>query len=297
MKLSLPFISSFTVLFLSSKVLAAACCSGGFASPALIAGEQKAQMTQSFSYSEEHAYVDNEGLWHESSEKEQIQTLRLEAAHLLSDRWQAGISAPYLERSKASSSAAGFGDISTTLGYEALTDWTYDPWQPKAIGFLQLTIPTGKSIYEFSDPMALDARGRGFYSLGLGGLLTKNWMKWDAFVNFEIHKGFTKTVDNSQIQGDIEPGFGNSLTTGFAYNTQLWRVGTSLGSTHEDPVKVMGVAGGEQRFMTAGLSASYFVTTDLVGTLMYSDQTLFGTPENASLQRSVSLQFQQRWQR
>jgi hypothetical protein len=297
MKLLRLFIISLSIALLSAKAFAAACCSGGFAAPSLIAGEQKAQISESFSYSEEQAYVDNQGLWHQSSEKEQLQTLRIEAAHLITDRWQAGLAAPFVQREKAGNSASGFGDISATLGYEMLTDWTYDPWQPKAITYLQVTVPTGKSIYEFSDPLALDARGRGFYSLGLGSLLTKNWLKWDAFVNFEIHKGFTKTVDNSQIHGDIEPGYGGSLIAGFAYNTEKWRLGTSLGSAQEDAVKVMGLNGGEQKSMTASLSASYFVSTDLVGTLLYTDQTLFGSPQNSSLQRSVSLQLQQRWQR
>jgi hypothetical protein len=297
MKLFLSFTSSFLLLLNSTNALASACCSGGFAAPALIAGEQKAQFTQNLSLSEEHAYVDNEGYWHDASEKEYIQTLRLEAAHIISDRWQVGISAPYLERSKAGNSASGFGDISGTVGYEAVTDWTYDPWQPKTILFGQLIVPTGKSIYEFNDAMALDARGRGFYSTGIGGLLTKNWMKWDAFLTAELHKGFTKQVDNQQIQGELEPGWGHSYTVGGGYNTAWWRFGASISTTHEDPVKVNGTPGGSQNFTAAALSVSYFATTDLVGTLTYADQSLFGTPENASLQRTISLQFQQRWQR
>lgn len=293
----LPLIS---LLFLSPAAWGAACCGGGFAAPAILAGDDRAQVTTSYSMTE--VVVDNVdagGFWRKWDDHQRVQTFRLEGAHLISDRWQAGMAVPIVQRSFLDQSYAGLGDVTGTLGYEYLPDWNYNPFRPKGIGYLQLTLPTGKARAE-SDVGGLDSRGNGFWALGAGTLLTKVVGKWDVFSSLEVHRSFAKSVATSQINGTLKPGFGGNFGIGGGFNTAFWRLGGSLTWTYEDAVRLEGSSnadGAVERYATAALAASYLATDEWAGTISYSDQTLFGAPTNTSLGRSVALQLQRRWGR
>lgn len=298
MKLWLLLFSSFA--FTSSLSWAAACCGGGAASPAIIAGDDKAQLTTSYSFTEVAIdNVDSRGIWRKWDEHQMIQTFRMEGAHLISDRWQTGFALPLVQRSRMNQNFSGIGDISATIGYEYLPDWDYNLFRPKGIGYLQLTLPTGKSRAE-SEVGGLDSRGNGFWAFGLGTLLTKAVGKCDLFSSLEIHRSFSKSVFNSQIQGSLVPGFGGNLGLGGGYNLHSIRIGGSLTWAYEDPIDVRGIGsskGFPERHTTALLSASYLTSDEWAGTLSYSDQTLFGSPVNTSLGKSVVLMVQRRWGR
>src|SRR4051812_47158532 len=99
------------------RAFAAACCGGGFAAPALIVGDDRAQVTMSYGYSRVLSDVDSSSLWHNRAEKESSETYKIEAAHIFYDQWQAGISAPAVRRARDGESEFGLGDVATTLGY------------------------------------------------------------------------------------------------------------------------------------------------------------------------------------
>lgn len=297
------FFSFFLVgILFSAKAKAAACCGGGFAAPSIIAGDDKAQLTTS--YSETKVVVDNvdtQGFWRKWGTHQQVQTFKIEGAHIFWDRFQAGLSIPVIQRSREGLKYSGLGDISTSLGYEYLPDWDYNPYRPKGIGFLQLTLPTGKSKAD-SEVGGLDSRGNGFWALGLGSLLTKTWAKFDSFASFELHRSFGKDVSNSQFSGKLEPGYGGNLGIGLGYNVKDYRLGYSITWTYEDAVKTRSISGtgnngSIERYATGVLNASYMANDEWSGTFSYSDQTLFGSPVNTSLGRSVALQVQRRWGR
>lgn len=278
----------------------ASCCGGGFAAPSLITGDNKAQLTGSYSRSEITDDVDANSLWRRRDEREMSETYKMEGAHIFWDRWQAGASVPVIRRSRAENISSGLGDVAATLGYEYLTDWDYNPWRPKGIGFLQLTAPTGRAASESTSPFLLDARGRGFWALGAGSILTKSVGRWDLFLTGELHRSLSKRVNNSQFQGTLEPGFGQSFGAGLGWNLASWRLGSSLTWTFEDPVKVKGdfdSQGAAQRFATGSLSASYLFERDWAITLAYYDQTLFGDPSNTSLERGGTFSLQKKFDR
>lgn len=299
MKLSSRLLCSF-LFFASAKVFAAACCGGGFAAPSIIVGDDRAQFTSSYSYTDVIVdNVDSQGLWRQWDAHQSVQSFRLEGAHILSDRWQAGFSLPLIQRSRLGQDYSGLGDVAASVGYEYLTDWDYHPYRPKGIGYLQLTLPTGKSRAE-SENGGLDSRGNGFASLGAGTLLTKVISVWDVFSSLEIHRSFQKTVSNSQIQGRLEPGYGGTLGLGGGYNTKSWRFGGAMNWVYEDPIHLQSdfpMQGSVERYGTLLASASYMANDDWAGTLSYYDQTLIGNPVNTSLGRGVALQLQRRWAR
>lgn len=297
MKLLLLLLSSF---FAGSTAGAAACCGGGFATPSLIVGDDRAQLSTSLSYNEIVIdNVDSQGVWRRARDHQKVQNLRIEGAHILSDRWQAGFVIPVVQRSQHGSQTSGVGDIAVSAGYEYLPDWNYNPYRPKGLGYLQLTLPTGLARAE-SENGGLDSRGNGFWALGAGTLLTKSLRMWDVFNSLEVHRSFSKDVRNSTLQGRLNPGYGGSLGVGAGYNTASFRYGGSITWTYEDPVKISGPspsAGAVERYATAILSMSYLANDEWSGVVSYSDQTLFGNPVNTSLGRGIALQLQRRWAR
>jgi hypothetical protein len=295
----------FFIGFVLSPTLswASACCGGGFAIPSLITGDDSAMLTTSLAYSKIDIDVHASGVWQKRSNAETAQILRVEAARIFKDRFQVGASLPVQLRNKSGSQSAessGLGDISSQVGYEYLPDWDYNPWRPKGIGFLSLTFPTGKSIYESTDPSGIDSQGRGFWSLGLGTVLTKAWTKWDANSVFEVHRSFDKQIETAQLQGTVQPGYGGSMSLGTGYNIKDLRLGGSLAWTVEDAIHVAGSnpsEGSIQRFATGTVSASWLWGAEWASTLSYSDQSLFGDPTNSSLSKSIALFVQRRWAR
>jgi hypothetical protein len=302
MKLKLILLFSFLLATLDSAIVrGAACCGGGFATPSIIAGDDKAQFTTSLSMTEIVVdNVDTQGIWRKWSEHQNVQTLKLEGAHIFNDLWQLGFSIPLIQRTRQSEIHSGLGDMAVSLGYEYLPDWNYNPYRPKGIGFIQIIFPTGKSKAD-SEVGGLDSRGNGFWALGAGTLLTKSLGRWDAFSSFDIHKSFDKKIRNSMFSGTLKPGMGGNWGLGLGYNLKDLRLGSSLTWTYEDPIKttseLSNESGNRERFTTAVLSLSYKTSSEWSGTFSYSDQTLFGDPENTSLGRGFLLQWQRRWSR
>lgn len=285
---------------------AASCCGGSFAAPTIINGDDRAQLTASFGYTQVAiANVDADGMWYSAGRERNTRTLKLEGAHLLHDRWQAGFSIPVITRSAphdGSNSSSGLGDVATDIAYEFLPDWDYSPYRPKGIGFFTLTLPTGKSKIE-SEVGGLDSRGTGFTAVGLGALLSKVLGRWDILVSPEAHRSFEKPIATSQLQGSLQPGFGGSLALGGGYSfLPAWRAGGSLTWVYEDAIALSNAAGtvtmsGLERYATAALTLGHVDGEEWAETITFTDQTLFGAPVNTSLGRGIMAQLQRRWGR
>ncbi len=294
------FINLFLVLT-TSKAMAAACCGGGFAAPALITGDDRAQITATYSNSRIDTDVYSSGIWQKRSGDDLSQTYKIEAAQIYHDVFQFGFSLPLQTRERSGAlggTQTGLGDIALQSGYEFLPEWDYSFWRPKGVSFLTLTLPTGKSVYESEDALGLDSRGRGFLAIGIGAAFVKAFSKWDANSTIEVHRAFEKTVHTSQIDGKIKPGTGGSLAIGSGYNIQNLRLGASATWNYEDAIQVENSSGASaQRFATASLLASYVFQDSWAGTLSYADQTLLGSPTNTSLSKTLSISVQKRWSR
>ncbi len=293
-----------SLLFLTPlKSIAAPCCGAGFTIPSIITSEDKAQIATSYSYAKIHTEVFANGDWRQRQEKDATETYKIEGAHIFNDRYQFGISMPYQKRTREgaqSGSSAGLGDISLQLGYEYLPDWDYNPWRPKGIGYLSLITPTGRSIYESKDGSGLDSRGRGFWGLGAGNVFTKKWGNWDANSNIEGHYSFPKTVSNSTTKGTVKPSYGGSASIGGGHNWNKLRIGALISWFYEAPTDVIGTTSSEgslKRYASGSALLSYMLPENQSIVMSYSDQTIFGSPLNASLTKSVTLFYQKRWAR
>ena len=289
-----------TFVFFTRAAMAAPCCGGNFAIPSLIAGDEKAQFTTSLATSQTDRDVLPNGEWVHRAQGETTQTLKIEAAHIFADRWQANAAVPVLARERAGARSTGLADLQVGLGYEALPDWDYNPYRPKGIVFTSLTVPTGKSSFEAEDTFGLEARGQGFWALGAGLLLTKTIRLWDFNASLEAHRSLEKKVSSSGFDGTLTPGWGGTATLGAGFNQNDLRLGMSLAQSYEDPIESRGTVksdGSLKRFVTASLMASYLVSDEWALTGSYSDQSWFGSPVNTSLNQSLTVLLQRRWAR
>jgi hypothetical protein len=245
--------------------------------------------------------VDSEGYWIRGDQKNVLRTLKLDGSLIFSDRFQAGWSVPVLQRTRESgagtSTETGLGDVSASVGYEFLTDWDYHPIRPKGIAYFQLTLPTGLSRYE-SQRGGLDSRGQGFWSLGLGTLFTKTVDRFDFFVINEAHRSIGHVVNLASLRGQLSPGWGATMGWGAGYNLQSFRLGGGIQWYWQSEVLLQErVLGGAEQFATGSLQLSYLAGDEWAWTADYTNQTWFGSPQNTSLARAVTLQVQRRWAR
>lgn len=289
------------LIFLIPKVVfAAACCGGGSAMPALISSDDASQLSAGISWSQVENDVDGRGVWYKKTDQNLTQTLKLDAASIFADRWQVGASLPFVSKqSKYQSEYSGVGDISLNLGYEALPDWDYHPFRPKGHLYFQLVLPTAPTIYEISSTQT--PLGKGFYNLGTGFLLTKNFKAYDVMMSSEIHYGFTKKISNSQMQAEVTPGFGESFLMGIGWNTALYRFGGSILLHFEDGNVIRGAVfeqkSNYERSISAGISVGYLYQEGVTLSASYNNQNLFGSPVGASLGEVISVAYQSRWAR
>lgn len=280
---------------------AASCCGGGFSIPALILGDDKAQWTQTYSYSQVSDDVLSNGRWLKRDDGNYSNTLKLDGAFLVNDTWQSGFTIPLLSKSSQDlPTSSGLGDISLYVGHESFPEKTYSRWTPKGVTFLQITLPTSPSVYDPSLSSSNESRGRGFYSLGAGLALLKSWKTWDMNFSSELHRSFSRNISQAGSDLQISPGWGTSTTLGAGWNHGDLRLGSSLGFLFEEPIKIHGSTNSEgapQKNFTLAFTGSYMMSLESAITFSYADQSLIGNPVNSSLSKSINLSYQTRWPR
>jgi hypothetical protein len=294
--------------FVGELALGAPCCGGTANIPSLISGDDSSQISTTLISSQVVAEAPVGGgiKYRKDNDQESAQTLKIDGATILSDRWQTGITIPVTRRARSratnESAASGLGDISLNVGYEALPDWTYSSWRPKGIVFLTATLPTGGSIYEAKELYRIDSRGRGFYSLSAGALILKNWGVWDASIVAEAHHPFNRTISNEAGELNLQPGWGTSgsLALGLSPMGGDFRIGVSVSPSYESPITTAGLVSGQGEkvsLWTSSAQLSYMVNDLVSMSLTYSDQTLIKASNNSALNRTVAFLMQKRWER
>ena len=297
MKLLFLFLFSLSV---QSQAIAAACCGGSSAVPSLITNDDR--QLWSFSFVQSHPQIDvsSDRVWSRKSNIETNQIYKLDVASIFSDIWQWGISSTFHQKSidgNLGGESSGLGDLALQLGYEYLPEWSYHPIRPKAVAFLTLNIPFGKSIYESDEVTGVDSRGKGFYSLGIGSVFLKNWRNFDLNILTEFHQSMNKEIRNQQMNGTLQPGHGYSTSFGAGWNQSQSRLGFSIGTFFEEGIDFSGdftTQGQSQSYTNATFTWSYMLKDDQSLSLSYSDQSLFGNPKNLALAQSVQILFQKK---
>ncbi|MBI3554827.1 MAG: serine protease spb1 [Deltaproteobacteria bacterium] len=300
-------VVSLLALLSSGVAMAAPCCGGGSGIPALITGDDGAQLGASLSQASVIGDAPAEGMpvFRSTNDSEVTQAFRLDGAYRISDRFQAGAVVPLIRRARqltaATAQAYGFGDITLNAGYEALPEWSYSAWKPHGFLFLQTTLPTSPSTYDSEAPFQIDARGRGFFQLGLGAAFLKGVGNWDFIASVEGHRSFARTFaasDGGTL--NLTPGWGATGLLGVGYSPRagIVRLGLSLSPVFEGPIDVRGEVNStsaDQLVWNTSAQVGVLISPEWSSALSYTDQTLLGPTRNVSLSRSVALSAQKRW--
>jgi hypothetical protein len=283
----------------------AACCGGGNLFPTVISGDQRMQVTATTSYATVvgDASVTGAAVSRSTDDRETRGTLRLDAATLISDRWQLGVSLPLVRRFRARNGTQiegmGLGDASLMVGWEMLPQWTYSAWRPKGILFATVTAPTGRSAVDSTALYQIDAMGRGYWNFSLGSLLQKTWGAWDVLLMGELHQPLTRTLVTDAGDFRLVPAWGASAALGAGWSWGNFRVGAMLSSVFDGPVSTLGLVdevGNSQTSFPFTVQMAYLIGENVSVGGFYSDNAMLPA-SNVPLSRSVSLLLQARWDR
>jgi hypothetical protein len=287
------FSALFSILISSAK--AAPCCAGSTALPSLITGDEAQLMVLALSYGDVIGDAPGAGkgipVFRDSySNKEARQNITFNFATLLSDRWQFGTSIPIIQNQikagMTQESSTQIGDLTATVGYEALPEWEYSLWKPRIYTFVQWVAPTGRSIEQSQSKLAVDVGGLGYHQLHLGTVAIKRWSDWDA--NFVLKLGSELSYRSLQLS--------SSWGVGYSF-AEIWRAGLSLESQYQSPQKISGLFTSQKLVWNTGATLTCLLSADSSLVAGYSDQTLFGPAINTTLARTASLSFQHRFER
>ncbi|MBY0370962.1 hypothetical protein K2X33_09765 [bacterium] len=289
---------------LSAESWAAACCGSNSLFPSLISGQERTQLTLTGTTGQSVADADPQGAVtpRTSSDEEWRHTLRLDAATLLSDRWQLGVGIPVTARSRsrngAGAQAWGLGDLSANVGWEWLPEWTYSAWRPKGFVFGGMNLATAQGPFGASALFQVDALGRGYSTAFVGALFQKTWPNWDTALFIEGHIPVSGAISvGSGVF--VQPAAGTSASLAVGWNHGDLRLGASLGAVYEGGRRTFGWVeqqGSAQYAFPLAAQLSYLVSEAWSLSALYSDGTLLGGA-NQPLSRTVSVLVQTRWQR
>ena len=288
---------------------AAPCCAQAGGMPSLITGDERISFGASFSNGTVIGDAPAAGgglpVFRDSlSTRESRSVLMLNAATLIDgDRLQAGVSVPMqwnrIGTGARDSSRFAPGDVSLTLGHETLPEWDYSNWKPRGFSFLQLTLPTGRSMLESTDASAVDVTGLGHVAISAGFVALKRWSLWDANALIRLGRVFGRGFDSgistrSAWSGTINLGGGISFAERFRFGGIL-----GLDASTSQAISGAGVdsSGAGRLVWTAGANLSWLRGDDDTVILGYADQTIFGPAYNTSLARTFSLSLMHRIER
>ncbi len=280
---------------LISDAKAAPCCAGSSAIPSMITGDEAGMVSLAFSVADVVGDAAGAGkglpvFRDEKSGKELRQNLSLNVASLISDRWQVGASIPLIQNSLSSSSMnetnIQMGDVSATLGFEAVPEWEYSEWRPRVYTFTQWVMPTGRSMNDSKTMLASDVSGLGVHQLHLGVAAIKRWNDWDLIAVTKIGKELSR--GSSFLNA--------SLGGGYSFG-DVWRTGMNLETQYQSPMKIADSYTSQKLVWNTGVTLTYLVGAQGSAILGYTDQTLFGPAINTTLARSFSFSYQQRFER
>jgi hypothetical protein len=308
-------VSCFVFFVLSSSLIvgkasASACCARSAATPFLIVGDDQAQLNFGISAGGVVARTGEDGVpvFGSPQYSDRTQLFRLDAATLLSDRLQMGISFPWVSRTvnvgSLVGSTGGIGDIRLSLGYEVLPAWTYSKWKPQGYLFSVLSFPTGISKFEYQNPTASDVTGNGFYSASMGSLLLRRWVEWDLFFVPEVHYSLPRTFSRQNHAFEVVPGWGGSVGAGagFSPGGGEFRFGVRVQPRLDQANRVPAFDRSASSISwigscDTGIDFSYLLGSRTTLMLSYTDQTLLDPAINSNLSRTLGFNLQHRWER
>lgn len=280
--------------------LAAACCGGTVAIPALITGYERFRFGTSVSGSRVIGDAPEAGvpIFRKSSDRIESGLMSISAAAKVDDRLQFGASLT------ASTDGAGIGDGHLIAAFEIRRREDTTSLAPQVHVFTQLTLPLGRSMYETQDPRMADVTGSGFWRASVGAAAVTTYRKWDGYGLLRGTAGLPREFDGDNggaTRLHVSPGLSGDLALGGGYSfSGDWRAGLGLQASFaesrriESPDRETSLSGSTLVWPVQA-QLTYFHDTNSMFTVTYSDETLIGPVKNTTLSRTIALQYSYRW--
>lgn len=306
MRLSLFYLSISLIAMLLPELRVWAgpgCCSTGGYSPNIIQGDERALFSFGLDWSHKAAQSNSSGEIRSSRfEEDQMLGASVAASILASDFFQFGLDFSFarrrVDRNQTNASAWGARDLRLMAVYEALPQFTYDWWRPRAFVFSFVRVPLGSSMYDSNEKLQADALSEGFWSIGSGVFVVQNWGLWSANYTgsgrYRFDRSFSQANGN-QVQA--QPGWATAHQ--FSGTRRLrrsaWSFSSLLGWAWKSGVQtddgIIAVKAGDKISTELGVSASYALSDTQALSLSYSDQSLIPLSQNSDLNRVVALNY------
>lgn len=257
----------------TAQVFASSCCAGGGGqSVCVLPAEQKYQLGLSNTYRSIQGEFDPYGHYSSNpngNSSQQIISVLGGAYRLNNEDWQLGLSIPFTrtEQSNSNSShqSTAMGDPAVEGRYLFWDDLAFLRFRPQLAFYSGARFPLGTSVYNTTDPYALDAVGDGTTTLHLGAAASKLYRPVKISLDGTIFYPFKKTVNkmhNQSVANPYQLKMGNRFqlaeTMAYLFN-ERWS--SSLGSKQlwvlQSSIDGNAVNGSAQRLFTTLASVNY----------------------------------------
>ena len=271
-------------LFLSAIIfiqecLGSSCCGSSISMPAMITTGEKWKLQTVFSESKRVFQITPDSSAVKLSSRNQLDTFKtqIKAGYRFTNEWQVFAQVSQFDR--------GAGDMNVGFGKELFLSEDF-----KTFVWMQLSIPTGKSIYEMKSGDD-EPTGSGFYTPGIGASISKAVRTWDYSASAYVGQGFTRKINGSTIN----PGLQSFAQVAAGKNYGDWRIGASLEHQREEGKKVVSKSKAEDSYSwPVTVSLSYLNKGD-IWTASLTDETLLGPTQNTYLNRGIAVSFVRRF--
>ena len=196
----------------AEPAIAASCCAGGGGqSICVLPAEQHYQVGLSNTYRSIKGEFDPYGnytSYPSGTSSQQIISV-LGGAYRVNDDWQLGVSIPFTrtEQSTPSSShqATAMGDPAIEGRYLLLEDLAFLKYRPQLNLYAGARFPLGTSVYNTTDPYALDAVGDGTTTFHIGANASKLYRPFKVTLDGTFFYPLSHNVDQMHGQAVASP--------------------------------------------------------------------------------------------
>lgn len=277
---------AFALILNSNLVWAAACCGSSVTFPSLITTEEPLKFSVSINSSRTIGDAPTRGIPIFREEKDQNTRQSISVASAMRfEQSQYSVAGSYYDQN------GGSGDLSLGYAHDFASETDVFTGFPNAYGLMQITAPTGRSIYELDTNEIDTVTGKGLWSLSTGAHFLGRRYKLDYSVSPMMTAHQTRSFDEKTVSQDLS----GSLTIGSGYSiTGKYRVGAALSSVYGGAKTIRETSRAETKSRSSlvwpvTLQFSTFPTMKWGWTLAYTDETLVGPVRNTTLSRSISV--------
>ncbi len=272
------------LILISNNAFAASCCGGGQSAASVMIADHMEEWTLSTVFRSDIGQTNNDGqaLMDADQNKDQTFTSSIEYKRLLSSRFQGNTSVNFIQKESKrlgkEESNSGFGDLALGVFYEALTNYTYIPMQPRIFVGAKFIVPFGENNFNSKKELRTDIRGTGFYKIDVPVVAVIDAWKFSISPQY--------LPDQKSLSSTY--AFATAGTYTYSFNDQF-DISSTLQWSYLAKKRYQNQTLVPGQYWEVSLSPAWMISKTNSLNLNYSDSTLLGKSRNSALYRSISL--------